>query len=292
MKYIDIHCHLNFPDFDADRDEAIKRAQEAGVGMIIVGTTRETSRRAVEIAESHENIWAIVGLHPIYAGEEDFDRDYYLQLARHDKVVGIGECGYDYYRAPVVTFDQQHAAFLGQISIANEVGKPLMLHLRSGSALKEKPAPSTGATGVNAYADALVALQRFHADHDAHPKVIGDAHFFAGTVEEAKAFLDLGFYISCTGVVTFARSYDDVIRSVPLDRLMCETDAPYVTPVPYCGERGNGRGKTDGKKCVPVRNEPLFVTAIAHKIAEIRGEPESVVLPALVENAKRLFKLK
>lgn len=275
MKYIDIHCHLNFPDFDADREAAIRRAQEAGVGMIIVGTTRETSQKAVEIAETHENIWAIVGLHPIHAGEEDFDRDFYLELARHDKVVGIGECGYDYYRAPVATFERQHAAFLGQISIANEVGKPLMLHLRSGSALKEKPASSTGATGVNAYTDALVALQE-------HSRVIGDAHFFAGTVEEAKAFLDLGFYISCTGVITFTRSYDDVIRSVPLDRLMSETDAPYVTPVPQRGEKGS----------TPVRNEPLFVTSIAHEIVEIRGEPESVVLPALVENAKRLFKLR
>lgn len=281
MKYIDIHCHLNFPDFNADREGAIKRAQEAGVGMIIVGTTRETSRLAVEIAEKYENIWAIVGLHPIYTGVEDFDRDYYLQLARHDKVVGIGECGYDYYRAPVVPFERQHAAFIGQISIANEVGKPLMLHLRSGEGIK-----ATGHT--NAYADALTVLRE-------HAKVIGDAHFFAGSLEEVKAFLDLGFYISCTGVVTFARSYDEIIRNVPLDRLMSETDAPYVTPVPHCGQRGKEREKAkekNGSKSSPVRNEPLFVTTIAHKIAEIRGEQESVVLPALVENARRLFKLK
>lgn len=278
MKYIDIHCHLNFPDFDADREEAIHRAQEAGVGMIIVGTTRETSQKAVEIAETHENMWAIVGLHPIYAGEEDFDRDFYLQLARHDKVVGIGECGYDYYRAPVVPFERQYTAFLGQISVANEVGKPLMLHLRSGEGIK-----ATGHT--NAYADALTALRE-------HAKVIGDAHFFAGSLDEAKAFIDLGFYISCTGVITFARSYDEIIRNVPLDRLMSETDAPYVTPVPHCGERGKAQGKAGGKRSAPVRNEPLFVTAVAHKIAEIRGESEEIVLSALMENARRLFKLK
>lgn len=266
MKYIDIHCHLNFPDYAEDREAVIRRAADAEVGMIIVGTHRETSTLAVELAEKHENVWAIVGLHPIYAHKEKFDNDFYLKLAQHPKVVGIGECGFDYFRTDGTADDwsAQQEAFLGQIEIANKVKKPLMLHLRNG---KESVA-GTIAKKSDAYGDALSMLK-------SHAKVIGDVHFFAGTLDEAQAFLDLGFYISFTGVVTFARNYDAVIRQIPLDRIMSETDAPYVTPIPH-------RGK---------RNEPYFVTEVANAIASIRGEAPEKVLPQLVENARRLFSI-
>ena len=130
MNYVDIHCHLNFHDYDAQLAEVIRRAETAGVGMIVVGTDRTTSAKAVEIAEKYEYIWAIVGLHPIHATEEIFDIEYYRSLAAHPKVVGIGECGFDYFRASHDDKKIQEQAFLGQIVLANEVvqkwldGKP------------------------------------------------------------------------------------------------------------------------------------------------------------------------
>jgi len=264
MKYIDIHCQLDFPDFDGDREEVIRRAQEAEVGMITVGTTYEASLRAVEIAEKYENVWAIVGLHPTHADQGFVYKDY-LELARHKKVVGIGECGYDYYRADEKTYKIQHEVFLKHIDLAHEVNKPLMLHLRS-----TKTKASENINGKNAYADALEVLQE-KARKGIHVK--GDTHFFAGTLKEAQEFIDLGFYISLTGVVTFTREYDELVKNIPLDRLMSETDAPFVAPIPY-------RGK---------RNEPLFVKEIAHCMASLREETEEKVISQLVDNARKLF---
>ena len=252
MKYIDIHCHLNFDDFDLDREEAIARAREKGVGMIVVGTNLEESKKAVKLAEENPDIWAIVGLHPTEIQNEKFDYEAYKKLAAHPKTVGIGECGLDYYRAEHSSKDAQQEVFEKHIALANEVKKPLMLHLRS--AMKE---------GENAYQDALEMIKK-------HAQVHGDVHFFAGTSEEGRRFIDLGFRLSFTGVITFARNYDETIKSVPLNMIMTETDAPYVTPAPY-------RGK---------RNEPSYVTEVAHKIAEIRGESLDSVLPDLVDNAR------
>jgi TatD DNase family protein len=276
LKFIDVHCHLNFPNYDADFEAVVARAREEGVGMIVVGTTKETSARAIEIAEKYENIWAIIGLHPIHAHEASempFDSGYYAKLAQHPKVVGIGECGYDYFRvdtsAEVLT--AQHEAFVGQIGVANQVGKPLMLHLRSG-------APKVSGVGVgrhsgDAYKDALRVLREFPGGL----KVVGDAHFFAGSIEDMKAFVELGFYISFTGVVTFADSYSEVVKAVPVDRILSETDAPFVAPKAHRGER----------------NEPSYVVEVAHKLAEIRGatsaDSKSAFFGQLIENAGRLF---
>lgn len=274
MKYIDVHCHLNFTDYDADREETIARARTAGVGMIVVGTGKETSRKAVELAEANDDIWAIVGLHPIHVseemGKETFDHDFYLKLAQHPKVVGIGECGFDYFRTDGTARDHelQREAFLGQIAIANQVNKPLMLHLRNTKNKSDSKAQEAK-TGGNAYRDALDILK----NPATKLKVKGDAHFFAGNWGEAKEFLDLDFNLSFNGVITFTRDYDEVIRNAPIDRIMSETDAPYVTPVPH-------RGK---------RNEPSYVVEAAHAIAAIRGEPLEMVLPHLVDNARRLF---
>lgn len=261
MKYIDIHCHPNFEDFDADREEIIKRAQEQGIGMIVVGTDIASSKKAVEMAQTHENMWAVVGLHPTEVQNEPFSIADYRALAEHKKVVGIGECGFDYLakgdRPGYALKDLQQEVFEKHIALANEVKKPLMLHLRNGI----DPAH-------NAYKDTLEVLKK-------HARVHGDVHFFAGNWEEGKAFLDLGFRLSFTGVITFARGYDEVIRKAPLNMIMSETDAPYVAPVPYRGQR----------------NEPAYVTEVAHAIADIRGESREVVLQHLVDNARKLFSI-
>ncbi len=277
--YIDVHAHTNFAAYDADRAEVMKRASDAGVVMINVGTQADTSRRAIEIAEQYENAYAIVGLHPIHTtkshhdaaelGEggkefvsrgEMFDENAYREMLRHPKVVGVGECGLDYYHLDEASVAKQREDFSRQIALANEAGKPLMLHIR--------PAPASAGAGPSAYVDAYEILK-------SESKVKGDVHFFAGSWEEAKLFLDLGFTISFTGVITFARSYDEVIKNAPLDSILSETDAPYVTPVPH-------RGK---------RNEPVYVQEVVKKIAEIRGEDFENVRAALAANARRVFRL-
>jgi TatD DNase family protein len=276
FKYIDIHAHVNFKAFDDDRKEAIQRALDAGVMVMNVGTQIDTSRKAVEMAhEFPEGVYAIIGLHPIHTGAsfhdvkelgeegkaftsrgEQFDAEAYRELLKDPKVVAIGECGLDYYRCTEETIAKQKEAFIGQIKLANEFKKPLMLHIRNN------PEDKTH----NAYADSLEILKE-------HSEVKGDVHFFAGTLLDAKAFVDFGFTLSFTGVVTFTKDYDEVVRAIPLEMILSETDSPYITPVPY-------RGK---------RNEPLYVKEVVKKIAEIKGISESEVAEAIMQNAKRVF---
>lgn len=270
MRHFDAHTHVNFIAFKDDMDAAIARAAEAGVGMNTVGTQFDTSKEAVAIAEKYENVYATIGLHPIHTGKsyhdekelgeggkaftsrgEDFDSAAYEALAASPKVIAIGECGLDYYRLEEHTKKTQEEAFIQQIELANKLEKPLMLHIR------------------NAYDDALAVLK-------AHAKVKGDVHFFAGDWNIAKKFLDFGFTLSFTGVITFARDYDEVIKNAPLDMLLSETDAPYVAPVPY-------RGK---------RNEPAYVVEVVKAIARIKGEDEETVREQLMGNARRVFGLK
>jgi len=274
-EYIDIHAHVNFSAFEVDRDEVIKRALDVGVWMCNVGTQKDTSRKAIELAEKYEQgVYAIVGLHPVHTdksfhdekelGEggkeftsrgEAFDLAIYRKMAAHPKVVAIGECGLDYYRLEPESEKKQREAFASHIALANEASKPLMLHVRSGNS-------------KSAYRDALAMLK-------SHAKVKGNFHFFAGTWEEARDILDIDFTLSFTGVITFTHDYDEVIKNTPLDRIMSETDSPYVAPVPF-------RGK---------RNEPLYVKEIVKTIADIRGEDFETVRKTLVENAFRVFKI-
>jgi TatD DNase family protein len=283
MKYIDIHSHVNFKAFDEDRDEVIKRALEADTWVINVGTQLDTSKKAVEMAHQYgEGVYAIIGLHPIHTGAsfhdekelgeggaeftsrgEVFDKQAYRELLKDPKTVAIGECGLDYYRMDENSIEKQKKAFVEQIELANEVGKPIMLHIRNN----EKRELITGEEGTpNAYMDALELLKK-------HAKVKGDVHFFAGNTEEAKAFVDFGFTLSFTGVITFTKDYDEVIFNTPLDVIMTETDSPYVTPVPY-------RGK---------RNEPVYVCEVVKKIAKVKGLTEEEVAKAVIANAKRVF---
>lgn len=277
-KYIDIHSHVNFTAFDSDRDEVIRRALENDTWVINVGTQIDTSKKAVEMTHKYEEgVYAIIGLHPIHTGAsfhdvkelgeggkeftsrgEAFNKDAYRELLKDPKVVAIGECGLDYFRCDEEYVEKQKKAFIEQIEIANEFNKPLMLHIRNNPEDKTK----------NAYRDAIDLLKQY-------AKVKGDVHFFAGTIEDAKGFIDLGFTLSFTGVITFTHDYDEVIKNTPLDMIMSETDSPYVTPVPY-------RGK---------RNEPIYVREVAKKIAEIKGFPESEVAEAIIQNAKRVFSL-
>jgi len=277
MKYFDCHTHVNFVAFKDDREEAFRRAANAEVGMIVVGTQFDTSSDAVKVAEAHDDVYAAIGLHPIHstksyhdekelgpafaeaaAGKEGFvsrgeifDVAKYEMLGQSAKVVAIGECGLDYYRLEEGTKKVQEETFVQQIELANHLNKPLMLHIR------------------NAYEDALALLK-------AHAKVKGDVHFFAGDWNIARKFLDFGFTLSFTGVLTFARDYDEVVKNAPLDMLLSETDAPYVAPVPY-------RGK---------RNEPAYVVEVVKAIAGIRGEPLEKVRDQLAANARRVFGLK
>lgn len=269
-EYIDAHSHVHFEAYSADRAEVVKRALDSNTWMINVGTQKDTSRAAVELAHQYEKgVYAIVGLHPVHTAKsyhdkaefsddqkeftehgETFDYDFYKKLVTDPKVVAIGECGLDYFRADEHTASVQKDQFEGHIALAKETGKPLMCHIR------------------NAYKDAADVLR-------AHPGVRGDIHFFAGSIEEAKMFLDLGFNLSFTGVITFARDYDEVIKYVPLDRILSETDCPYVTPAPYRG----------------TRNEPLYVQEVVKKIAEIKGLDLETVKKALISNTFSLFGL-
>lgn len=267
MNYFDAHTHTNFVAYDEDRDAVIKRSLDAGVGMNVVGTQLDTSRSAVALAEQYEGVYATIGLHPVHTAKsyhdtkelgeggkeftsrgEVFDIAAYEALAQSSKVIAIGECGLDYYRVDESTKAVQSKAFVEQIELANRLNKPLMLHIR------------------NAYEDSLEILK-------AHAKVRGDVHFFAGDWEVAKKFLDIGFTLSFTGVLTFTHDYDEVVRNTPLDMLLSETDAPYITPVPFRGQR----------------NEPAYIPQIVAKIAEIRGEDTEHVATQLLQNAARVF---
>ncbi|MCR4334508.1 MAG: TatD family hydrolase [Patescibacteria group bacterium] len=244
-KYIDIHSHVNFKAFDEDRETVIGRALDNNIWMINVGTDLETSKKAIDIAGQYKKgIYATIGLHPTHTGEI-FDIDTYLNIAKNNKVVAIGECGLDYKEGKQ---EGQKDIFIKHIELANEVSKPLMLHIRE------------------AYKDAIEILKRY-------AKVKGNVHFFAGTIEEAKQFLELGFTLSFTGVITFAKQYQELVEYIPLDMMMSETDCPFVTPIPYRGER----------------NEPLYVQEVVKKIAEIKNMNIDLVKKQLVENAFKSF---
>ncbi len=251
--YIDNHAHLNFDDFDSDREDVYFRMKENNVGALVVGTKKENSYKAVELGQAQDNLWSIVGLHPVHTEEEVFDKDYYRELAKNNRCIGIGECGFDFYRVGPETKEVQEKAFRAQIELALELDLPLMLHMRSGN-------------GLNAYQESLKVLKEYGACK-------GEAHFFAGSLEDLKDFLDLGFHISFTGVITFADQYKELIEATPLERLLSETDSPYVAPVPY-----------RGKRC-----EPVYVMEVIKKMAEIKNISFEQVSKVLLQNSKSLW---
>jgi len=254
LKYFDIHSHLNFRDFNSDRKEIIEKMKEEGVMTITVGTDLESSKEAIELAEKEE-MFATIGLHP-NDYKEGFDFNEYKKLAEHPKVVAIGECGLDYFRTEETEENKegQKKLFHEHVKLALEVDKPLMIHCR------------------NAYEDLIEILEEYKDDS----KLRGNIHFFAGDKEIAQKFLDLGFTLSFTGVLTFTHDYDEVVRLTPLNMIMSETDSPYVAPVPHRGQRNN----------------PLYVIEVAQKIAEIKEVDEEEMAKILMENVERVFGIK
>ena len=248
-KYFDIHSHLNFPDYDQDWDAVIARLRETGTHTIVVGTDYESSKRAVELADKYQEIYASIGVHPVDDPTKVFEKEKFEELMKHPKVVCIGECGLDFFHAKKAEdFERQKKLFIDQIEFAIAHHKPLMIHAR------------------DAYAELIEILEGYRG------KVKGNIHFFAGDWPTAQKFFDLDFTVSFTGVITFVSQYDDVIKKAPLNMIHAETDAPFVAPVPY-------RGK---------RNEPSYVQEIVKRIAAIRGADFEEARQALVENARRM----
>ncbi|WP_121610377.1 TatD family hydrolase [Mesobacillus foraminis] len=252
----DTHVHLNAEQFNDDLQEVIERAKTEGVShMVVVGFDRPTITRAIELCEEHEFIHASVGWHPVDAIDmTPEDLDWLRELSAHPKVVALGEMGLDYHwdKSPR---EIQKDVFRKQIRLAKEVGLPIIIHNRDATAdiveiLKEEDAKEVG----------------------------GIMHCYSGSVETAKECIDMNFYISLGGPVTFknAKKPKEVAQAVDLDRLLVETDCPYLTPHPY-------RGK---------RNEPAYVKLVAEQIAELKGISLEEVAHATSENAKKLFGIK
>jgi TatD DNase family protein len=264
FEYFDIHSHLYFPDYDTDREDEIAKIKNANIGTITIGTDRESSQKAIDLAHAHDNLFACVGFHPGDVGVESVYDSEIETLANDPRVVAIGECGLDYFRldgdAEKVKVRQKNI-FESHIDLSLRINKPLMLHIR---AQKDT---------YDAYADALDILE--HHAKQAGSKLRGNAHFFAGDMKILKRFLDIGFTVSFTGVITFTTDYDEYVRYTPLHMIMSETDAPFVAPVPYRRQR----------------NSPLYVPEVVKKIADIRGESFEYVRKTLVQNAINHFNL-
>ncbi|MBI4363260.1 MAG: TatD family hydrolase [Candidatus Doudnabacteria bacterium] len=268
----DTHTHVNFAAFKDDRDEVIKRALAENTWLINVGTQADTSKTAVDLAAKYpEGVYAAIGLHPVHTWqqmldeeeshfktrEEHFDTTLYQSMIT-DKVVAVGECGLDYFRLrednKEKAIELQKQAFVAQINFAKKHKLSLVVHCR------------------DAYDDLLEVLK---SEYAGMPAVI---HSFTDTWETAKKFLDQGYYIALNGILTFDKSgrLAEVVKSAPFDRILTETDAPYLTPPPH-------RGK---------RNEPAYVRYVAIKIAEIKGLDTEEVMKQTFENACRLFNIK
>ncbi|MFD2761392.1 TatD family hydrolase [Lentibacillus juripiscarius] len=252
---VDTHVHLNVEQFAEDREETIQRAFDAGVQyMVVVGFNRETIPLALELAEQNETIYAAVGWHPVDAIDmQDEDLEWIEELTAHPKVVAIGEMGLDYHwdKSPK---DVQKDVFRKQIELAKKVGMPIIIHNREATV------------------DIIEVLQEENAKD-----VGGIMHCYNDDAKHVPTFLDMNFYISLGGPVTFKNATlpKDVAVEVPLDRLLVETDAPFLAPHP-------NRGK---------RNEPAYVKLVAEKIAELRDMPFDELSRKTTENAFTFFKI-
>jgi TatD DNase family protein len=248
---IDSHAHLEMKEFDHDREKVFERARQAGVGFVItVGTNLVLSRKAVELAERHENIYATVGIHPhdvVNTDNKTFDT--LLELAQWKKVVAYGEIGLDFFRN-ISPQEKQIDMFGRQLEMAKELKLPVIIHDRDAH---EQTLKMVKASSIRC----------------------GVFHCFSGDYNMARQCIDLGFCISIPGVVTYdkAKTIQDVVRYVPLSSILLETDAPYLAPIPY-------RGK---------RNEPSFIIHTAKRVAELKGVSLEEVAEATTKNAKSLF---
>ena len=267
-KFFDIHAHVNDARFNEDRMNVLARMREREVFAIMVGTDYKSSQEGAMMASfTDEGVFASIGVHPIDDCGECFRESFFAELASGPRIVAVGECGLDYSRLGdvgdiVAEKERQHKLFEMQIDFALAQNLPVMIHCRDSDK-----------TLVDAHRDVLAILTK--KKNMAGARLRGNVHFFAQTIEVAREYFALDFTISFTGVITFSHEYDEVVRLAPLDRIMSETDCPYVTPVPY-------RGK---------RNEPIFVEEVVKRIAELRSEDFETVRAALVENAFRVFNI-
>ena len=267
VKLIDIHAHVNFRDFDYDREEIIEKTLANGIWFINVGDDFKSSKESVELANKYDGVFASVGVHP-HCIDEGFDTNEYKKLALGENVVAIGECGLDYYKIQNAKIknqndnskfkikEKQKELFEKQIELALEVNKPLMIHCRE------------------AHDDVIEILNSEFIIQNS--KLRGNVHFFTGKQKHVEKYLELGFTVSFTGVITFTNSYDEVIKNLPLEKMMVETDSPLVAPVPY-------RGK---------RNEPMYVKEVVKKIAKIKDLSYEEVAEQTTKNAIDFFGLK
>lgn len=279
---IDTHAHLDFPEFAGDLDAVLQRAKEAGVGRIIaIGTTLKSSRNAIAFAEQHPEIYAVVGIHPNSVTEERGDFLPELQeLAKHPKVVAIGETGLDYHHLPSEHQDREisEAAFGAASTQSIELEIRDEAEKAAQAVAFEQHLELAAATGKNvvihqrdSWVDTMNILRTYSAD------VRAVMHCFNGSLAQAREVVELGHFVSFTGIVTFKGADDvrQVAASIPIDRIMVETDAPYLAPAPY-----------RGKRC-----EPAFVRETAAFIANIRGLTSESFSAHTTENAKRFFGL-
>jgi TatD DNase family protein len=252
---IDTHAHVNFNDFKNDFDEVIKRSLAEDIWMINVGTNYETSKRAKEIAGKYENkVYAAIGLHPIHAKDEEFDKEKYKQLANSNKVVAIGEIGLDCFKDYGLFKEKQKQVFLQQISLAKELNLPVILHCRM------------------AHEDLIEILN--YKLKTINYKLKGVIHCFTGNWQQAKKYLEMGFYLGINGII-YKFDLKEVIKKTPLEKILIETDCPYLTP-PQAGVK---------------RNEPIFIKYIVQDIAKIKGIDFQRVAEITSQNAKNLFRI-
>lgn len=260
--YSDTHCHLDLEAFDDDRVEVLERAREAGINRILdPGVDQFSCQKAILLSEKHPEVYAAVGLHPnerIYSGELP---DWVEELAaNHKKVVAIGEIGLDYYRDRTPR-DDQRALFIAQLELARKLQLPVVIHNRKASN------------------DLLAILKDWHAQV-ANDSILsgrlGVLHSFSADEQTAFQALEIGFFIGITGPITFRNSAElqAVVATLPMDRLLLETDGPFMAPHPHRGRR----------------NEPAYLRFTAEKIATIKNQPLPVVLETTAQNARRLFK--
>lgn len=281
---IDTHAHINFSDFKEDADEVIRRALDNDTGMVLVGADYKTSTRALNYANKYQKgVYAAVGLHPVHLASghlsnsgdegnydfsirsEEFYYDNYEKLAKFEKVVAIGEIGLDYYHLPAnedhkTVKERQQAILLQQLLLARQLDLPVIIHCRQ------------------AHDDLLTLLQEFrkvYASLIPSDRPWGVLHCFSGDEDLAWKYFNLGLIISFTGLITFSKTWDSLIRKVPIDRIMIETDSPYMTPEPYRGQR----------------NEPVLVQYVAQRIAEIKNMKVERVAEITTETARKFFRI-
>jgi TatD DNase family protein len=251
MKAVDTHCHLDGERFDSDREEVLKRAKENLEFIVNIGYDLESSKRSLVLAKENEFVYATVGVHPtdVEGYDEELEKEL-EKLAQEEKVVAIGEIGLDYHWMTTPK-EHQKEIFRKQLELARRLKKPVVIHTRE------------------AMADTIEILKEY-------PEIVGVIHCYPGSVESAKELIDR-FYLGIGGTLTFknAKKSVQVVEEIPLEKIVLETDSPYLAPAPYRGER----------------NEPIYVQKVAKKIAEIKGISEEEVIKITTENAKKLYRI-